>query len=85
MSQNCAFVDFKTAAAFQAAVSANPHTVNGIELKVEERKLRPQQSFGNNFRGTPGRGRGFGGQSRGGSFSRGRGGSVRGRGAPQES
>ncbi|KAK3217263.1 hypothetical protein GRF29_1g2498042 [Pseudopithomyces chartarum] len=86
--KNCAFVDFKTSAAFQAAVGANPHTVNGIELKVEERKLRPQPGgFGNNFRGGPGRGRGFGGQSRGGGFPRGgRGGSVRGRGAaPQES
>lgn len=80
-------MDFKTAAAFQAAVNANPHTVNGIELKVEERKLRPQQQgFGNNFRGGPGRGRGFPGQSRGGNFPRGgRGGSMRGRGAAQES
>ncbi|KAF2438683.1 hypothetical protein P171DRAFT_328586, partial [Karstenula rhodostoma CBS 690.94] len=85
--KNCAFVDFKTGAAFQAAVSANPHTVNGLEIKVEERKLRPQQGFGgNNFRGGPGRGRGFPGQSRGGFQRGGRGGSVRGRGgAPQES
>ncbi|KAF1975472.1 hypothetical protein BU23DRAFT_566594 [Bimuria novae-zelandiae CBS 107.79] len=87
-SKNCAFVDFKTSAAFQAAVNANPHTVNGIELKVEERKARgPQQGGFNNFRGGPGRGRGFPGQSRGGGFQRGgRGGSMRGRGAaPQES
>ncbi|KAJ4357288.1 uncharacterized protein N0V89_001863 [Didymosphaeria variabile] len=84
--KNCAFVDFKTGAAFQAAVNANPHTVNGLEIKVEERKLRPQQGFGgNNFRGGPGRGRGFPGQSRGGFPRGGRGGSVRGgRGAPQE-
>lgn len=85
--QNCAFVDFKTPAAFQAAVNANPHTVNGLEIKVEERKLRPQSSFGNNFRGGPGgRGRGFPGQNRGGFQRGGRGGSVRGRGgAAQES
>ncbi|KAK7189348.1 hypothetical protein DPSP01_012391 [Paraphaeosphaeria sporulosa] len=85
--KNCAFVDFKTAAAFQAAVNANPHTVNGLEIKVEERKLRPQQGFNTNFRGGPGgRGRGFPGQSRGGFQRGGRGGSVRGRGgAPQES
>ncbi|KAF2643263.1 hypothetical protein P280DRAFT_515686 [Massarina eburnea CBS 473.64] len=82
--KNCAFVDFKTPAGFQAAVAANPHTVNGIEIKVEERRLRPQQPF--YPRGGPPRGRGgMGGQPRGGYQSRGRGGPIRGgRGAPQE-
>jgi hypothetical protein len=84
--KNCAFVDFKTPSAYQAAVAANPHTVNGIELKVEERR-QPQQSFrGGGFsRGVP-RGRGApGGPPRGGFQPRGgRGGPPRGRGAPQE-
>jgi hypothetical protein len=42
MTQNCAFVDFKTLAGFQNAVKNNPHTVNGLELTVEERRTRPQ-------------------------------------------
>ncbi|KAF1958902.1 hypothetical protein CC80DRAFT_21917 [Byssothecium circinans] len=82
--KNCAFVDFKTPAGFQAAIAANPHTVNGIEIKVEERRLRPQPPFGYP-RGGPPRGRGgIGGQPRGGFQGRGRGGPMRGRGAPQE-
>jgi len=84
--QNCAFVDFKTTAGFQAAVNANPHTVNGLEIKVEERRTRPNQQFPS-FRGGAPRGRGgIGGQPRGG-FQRGRGGPMNrgGRGAPQES
>ncbi|CAI6335743.1 unnamed protein product [Periconia digitata] len=83
--KNCAFVDFKTPAGFQAAVNANPHTVNGIEIKVEERRTRPPQPF---FpRGGAPRGRGsMGGSQRGNNFQRGggRGGSVRGRGAAPE-
>lgn len=84
--KNCAFVDFKTTAGFQAAVNANPHTVNGLEIKVEERRTRPNQQFPS-FRGGAPRGRGgIGGQPRGG-FQRGRGGPMNrgGRGAPQES
>ncbi|KAF2254711.1 hypothetical protein BU26DRAFT_143968 [Trematosphaeria pertusa] len=79
--KNCAFVDFKTPAGFQAAVAANPHTVNGLEIKVEERRLRPQQPFPYPRGGAP-RGRGgIGGQPRGGFPPRGgRGGSM-GRGA----
>jgi hypothetical protein len=86
MLQNCAFVDFKTPAAYQAAIAANPHTVNDVELKVEERRQRPDQQFrGGGFpRGAP-RGRGnMGGQGRGGFNPRGRGAPARGRGAPQE-
>jgi hypothetical protein len=90
--QNCAFVDFKTPAGFQAAVAANPHTINGIEIKVEERRQNPGQfNRGGGFpRGGAPRGRGgMGGQAPRGNFQpRGRGGPVRGgRGgaAPQES
>lgn len=91
ISQNCAFVDFKTPAGFQAAVAANPHTINGIEIKVEERRQNPGQfNRGGGFsRGGAPRGRGgMGGQGPRGNFQpRGRGGSMRGgRGgaAPQE-
>lgn len=91
--QNCAFVDFKTPAGFQAAVAANPHTINGIEIKVEERRQNPGQfNRGGGFPrgGAPRGGRGgMGGQAPRGNFQpRGRGGPMRGgRGgaAPQES
>jgi chemotaxis protein histidine kinase CheA len=86
--KNCAFVDFKTPAAYQAAIAANPHNVNGLDLKVEERRVRPEQQFRGGFpRGGAQRGRGgIGGQGpRGGFQPRGRGGPARGgRGAPQE-
>tara|TARA_R110002003_G_scaffold645_6_gene20972 strand:- start:14795 stop:15763 length:969 start_codon:yes stop_codon:yes gene_type:complete len=85
--QNCAFVDFKTPAAYQAAIAANPHNVNGLDLKVEERRVRPEQQFRGGFpRGGSQRGRGgIGGQGpRGGFQPRGRGGARGGRGAPQE-
>ncbi|KAJ4989824.1 NTF2 and RRM domain-containing protein [Stagonosporopsis vannaccii] len=84
--KNAAFVDFKTPAGYQAAVAANPHTVDGVELKVEERRTRPQQ-FGGSFPrgGGSQRGRGGPGGPRGGFVPRGRGGAARGRGAPQES
>ncbi|KAF2819877.1 hypothetical protein CC86DRAFT_121680 [Ophiobolus disseminans] len=84
--KNCAFVDFKTPAAYQAAIAANPHNVNGVDLKVEERRQGPGQNFRGGFqRGAP-RGRGnMGGQGpRGGFPPRGRGAPGRGRGAPQE-
>ncbi|KAH3911123.1 hypothetical protein HBI56_000210 [Parastagonospora nodorum] len=87
--KNCAFIDFKTPAAYQAAIAANPHNVNGIDLKVEERRPRPEQ-FRGGFRGGPARGGrgGMGGQGgpRGGFQPRGRGGPGRGArgGAPTE-
>jgi hypothetical protein len=88
--KNCAFIDFKTPAGFQNAVKNNPHTVAGIEIKVEERRLRPNFNAPFSRGGAP-RGRGgIGGQGgpRGGFQPRGgRGGSIsRGapRGAPQE-
>ncbi|KAJ4343852.1 hypothetical protein N0V87_000135 [Didymella glomerata] len=86
--KNAAFVDFKTAAGYQAALAANPHTVDGVELKVEERRQRPQGGFQGNFPrgGGSQRGRGGPGGPRGGFVpGRGRGGAPRGRGAPQES
>lgn len=42
--QNCAFVDFKNASGYQAAVNANPHEVAGARLLVEERRVRPGQA-----------------------------------------
>ncbi|RAR00729.1 NTF2 and RRM domain containing protein [Stemphylium lycopersici] len=88
--KNCAFVDFKTPAGFQGAVAANPHTVNGVEMKVEERRQNPAQFNRGGFaRGGAPRGRGgMGGQAPRGNFTpRGRGGPMRGGrgGAPQES
>ncbi|CAE7206402.1 hypothetical protein PTNB73_07342 [Pyrenophora teres f. teres] len=86
--KNCAFVDFKTPAGFQAAVAANPHTINGIEIKVEERRTNPGQFNRGGFgRGGAPRGRGGMGQAPRGNFPpRGRGGPMRGGrgGAPQE-
>jgi hypothetical protein len=89
--KNCAFVDFKTPAGFQNAVKNNPHTIAGIEIKVEERRLRPNFNAPFSRGGGAPRGRGgVGGQGgpRGGFQPRGgRGGSIsRGtpRGAPQE-
>ncbi|KAH9868572.1 hypothetical protein J1614_007644, partial [Plenodomus biglobosus] len=91
-TKNCAFVDFKNPAGFQAVVAANPHSVNGVEIKVEERRANPGQFGGRGGfpRGGAPRGRGGvgGGAPRGGFNPRGRGGPARGgRGgapAPQE-
>jgi len=70
-------------------VAANPHTINGIEIKVEERRTNPGQFNRGGFaRGGAPRGRGgMGGQAPRGNFQpRGRGGPMRGGrgGAPQE-
>jgi hypothetical protein len=90
-SQNSAFVDFKTAEGYQAAVDASPITVSGQRLFVVERYARPGAPYAPQFHGS--RGRGGGGapgaprgnnQARGGYQSRGtRGGSgaPRGRGS----
>ncbi|KAF2007256.1 hypothetical protein P154DRAFT_116313 [Amniculicola lignicola CBS 123094] len=86
--KNCAFVDFKTLSGFQAAVKANPHTVNGIEIRVEERRLRPNTFQGSFPRGGGGAPRGRGNlPPRGGFQQRGGRGGAMGRGgrpAPQE-
>ncbi|KAK5136238.1 hypothetical protein LTR08_003845 [Meristemomyces frigidus] len=39
--KNCAFVDFKTPEAYNAAVDANPHILGSDRLYVEERRIRP--------------------------------------------
>ncbi|PHH76145.1 hypothetical protein CDD80_1777 [Ophiocordyceps camponoti-rufipedis] len=98
--KNCAFVEYKTVEGYQAAVSANPHVVNGENIVVEPRRPKATAYGGSNYgsgRGSlSGRGRGGGydgargggqGNSRG-NFSgqsRGRGGMPRGRGGPQVS
>lgn len=80
--KNCAFVDFKTVTGFQNAVNNNPHTVNGLEIRVEERRTRPPSQYAPFQRGGARGGRGgpVGGQGpRGGYPARGgRGGAVRG-------
>ncbi|KYK60146.1 NTF2 and RRM domain-containing protein [Drechmeria coniospora] len=96
-SKNCAFVEYKTVEGYQAAVSANPHTVNGENIIVEPRRPKSTAYGGSNYgsvRGNAsGRGRGgFDGNRNGGqgnsrgNFSgqnRGRGGAPRGRGGSQ--
>lgn len=39
-AKNCAFVEFETPAAFNAANSANPHPIGGSNVLVEERRPR---------------------------------------------
>lgn len=74
--QNCAFVEYKTQAGYNAAVAANPHTVNGESIVVEQRRPKTDQFRGGSFNaprgGAPGRGRG--------GFESGRSGSQGGRG-----
>ncbi|TWU77351.1 hypothetical protein ED733_005580 [Metarhizium rileyi] len=97
--KNCAFVEYKTAEGYQAAVAANPHVVNGENIVVEPRRLKSTAYGGNNY--GSGRGNTPGGRGRGGfdgnrnaqsntrgNFSgqnRGRGGAARGRGGAQTS
>ncbi|KAL8950896.1 MAG: hypothetical protein Q9222_003092 [Ikaeria aurantiellina] len=85
--KNCAFVEFETLDGYNAAVAANPHSIGGEQIFVEERRPRPAGYGGFNPRGGMRGGRGgadnrAGGQGRG-NFSKdgGRGGFVpRGRG-----
>jgi hypothetical protein len=62
--QTCAFVEYVTPAGYQAAVTANPHTVNGEEINVEPRRPKANayggSNYANNRGGLPG-GRGRGG------------------------
>ena len=95
--QNCAFVEFKTQAGYTAAMAANPLTVNGESVVVEQRRPKANAYGGSNYnatRGGAGRGGrgGFepsrtGSQSGRGGFTGpprgGRGGGPRGRGASQ--
>lgn len=88
--KNCAFVEFADGAAYNAAVAANPHSIGGEQIYVEERRPRAN-AYGGNFAGRGGMRGGRGGnesrpgssQGRGG-FRGGRGGNMpRGRGQPQ--
>ena len=98
VEQSCAFVDFRTAEQYNAAVAANPHTIGNDKLYVEERRIRPGTTPFIPRGGPYGRGGGrggagqgaprgdFGGRGRGGYAPRGaRGGAPRGGrgGAPQ--
>ncbi|KAB5570658.1 NTF2 and RRM domain-containing protein [Coniochaeta sp. 2T2.1] len=62
-TKNCAFVEFKNVAGYNAAVNANPHTVNGETIVVEQRRPKANAYGGVNYSGT-----------RGGAANRGRGG-----------
>lgn len=90
-SKNCAFVDFKTAEGYKAAMEANPHQIGNERVIIEERRVKPgsypyvQRGGMRGGRGAPsnnGNGRGsLQGGGRGGFPQRGRGGNAgRGRG-----
>jgi len=76
--QNCAFVEFAEAAAYNAAVAANPHTFGSEQIYVEERRPKNPAYGGGNAsfgRGGGAAGRGRGGMpgrtgSQGGTFPR---------------
>ncbi|KAL8672446.1 MAG: hypothetical protein Q9168_003093 [Polycauliona sp. 1 TL-2023] len=70
--KNCAFVEFETAEGYNSAIAANPFTIGGEQIYVEERRPRPNIPFNRGVRG--GRG-GSEGRPRGG-FMRGRGGNI---------
>ena len=86
VEQNCAFVEFADAAAYNAAVAANPHSIGGEQIYVEERRPRAN-AYGGNFAGRGGMRGGRGGNDGRAGSNQGRGGRggyrVRGRGAPQ--
>ena len=86
LEQNCAFVEFADAAAYNAAVAANPHSIGGEQIYVEERRPRAN-AYGGNFAGRGGMRGGRGGNDGRPGSSQGRGGRggyrVRGRAAPQ--
>ncbi|KAF1353609.1 hypothetical protein BDV97DRAFT_118782 [Delphinella strobiligena] len=92
--KNCAFVDFKTAEGYKAALDANPHQIGNERVIVEERRMKPgsypyvQRGGMRGGRGAPnnqGNGRGSFSGGRGGFPQRGgRGGNAgRGRGGAQ--
>ncbi|KAL8733865.1 MAG: hypothetical protein Q9166_001853 [cf. Caloplaca sp. 2 TL-2023] len=68
--KNCAFVEFETVEGYNAAVAANPHSIGGEQIYVEERRPRPAGYGGFNPRGGMRGGRG-GADSRPGSQGRG--------------
>ncbi|KAL8974410.1 MAG: hypothetical protein Q9197_001347 [Variospora fuerteventurae] len=70
-TKNCAFVEFETVEGYNAAVAANPHSIGGEQIYVEERRPRNTPYGGFNPRGGVRGGRGGsdgrpGGQGRGG-------------------
>lgn len=76
-TKNCAFIEFGSPAGYQAAVAANPHTINGETILVEARRPKAGAYGGSNY--NPNRGnlasRGRGGfEGRNGSQGGGRGG-----------
>lgn len=82
MTQNCAFVEYKTLEGYQAAISSNPHVVNGENIVVEPRRPKAAGFTGGNV----GAGRGNASARGRGNYSgqnRGRGGAARGRGGSQ--
>ncbi|RYP56661.1 hypothetical protein DL771_011695 [Monosporascus sp. 5C6A] len=94
--KNCAFVEFATPAGYQAAVAANPHTVNGESIVVEPRRPKAGAYGGSNYSagrgnvsnrggrgGFDGRSPSQGGRGGFGGQNRGRGGAPRGRGTSQ--
>ncbi|KAI0512577.1 hypothetical protein F5B22DRAFT_297324 [Xylaria bambusicola] len=95
--KNCAFVEFKTTAGYQAAVAANPHVISGENIVVEPRRPKAGAYGGSNYNTGRGNAHNRGGRggfdtgrsgshgSRGsfGGQNRGRGGPARGRGAAQ--
>lgn len=84
--QNCAFVEYKTTEGYQAAITSNPHVVNGENIVVEPRRPKSTAYGGSNYAsyrgGAAGRGRGGPDGNRGGGQggSRGNMGQNRGRG-----
>ncbi|KAL8659101.1 MAG: hypothetical protein Q9202_007276 [Teloschistes flavicans] len=68
--KNCAFVEFETNEGYNAAVAANPHSIGGEQIYVEERRPRPAAYGGFNARGGIRGGRG-GADGRAGSQGRG--------------
>lgn len=56
--QNCAFVEFETIEGYNAAVAANPHSIGGEQIYVEERRPRNTPYGGFNPRGGMRGGRG---------------------------
>ncbi|KAI0480451.1 hypothetical protein GGR56DRAFT_626174 [Xylariaceae sp. FL0804] len=95
--KNCAFVEFSSAAGYQAAIASNPHVVNGENIVVEPRRPKAGAYGGSNYAagrgnlanrggrgGFDGRSPSQGGRGNYGGQGRGRGGMMRGgRGASQ--
>ncbi|KAI8628612.1 hypothetical protein F5Y19DRAFT_107355 [Xylariaceae sp. FL1651] len=75
--KNCAFVEFKSTAGYQAAVAANPHVVNGESIIVEPRRPKAGAYGGSNYNAGRGNMQNRGGR---GGFDGGRSGSQGGRG-----